>query len=164
MTCKSCGIRPAYNPASRASGRCAIYRDHCLDCARITHAARAYIPLDELLEQKPVKILRTLRRFRGWVDRADLYEALSLPEHRSEPQLVGAYHQMLTRLLRSRFVERSTAKANWGKYTAELCSYRITPAGLADLERRMRHAQIGVVASDAELVEPEPQLRRRRVA
>lgn len=165
--CKRCGVHPPYNPESKADGRGAIYREHCLACARTARAILIYVPFDELIEQKPVKVLRALRLFGdSWVERADLYEAMDLPSWSAEPKLLTNYHQAFTRLVKEGLIERRIAPHRWG-YQAKVslaCWYRITAAGLADLERRMRHAQIDQVATDAELDEPERPLHRRRRA
>lgn len=166
--CNRCGERPVHNATSKAGGgRGVAFRDFCALCARLEQAAPVYVPLDELLEQKPVKVLRALRNFRGsWVERADLYEAMGLPPWSSEPKLLELYHQVFRRLLVGGYIERRHEKHRWGYHRNFnlACWYRITAAGLLDLDRRMRAAQIDVVATEAELEAPDRPLRRRRAA
>lgn len=98
-----------------------------------------YTPLDEVLASPLVRLLRGLRRF-GWIEVGELFDVLGAPEDHHEPER-AALSKALSRAVAVGLIERMACRAfiatpgrpngrdhNW---------YRITAAGLAELERRL---------------------------
>lgn len=89
-----------------------------------------YNPLDETLEKTDVRILRALRHFDS-IEASDLWELLNVPRGR-EPGDDGErskFYSSMSRLAREGLVARSGLLGE--RY------YRITPAGRAELARRL---------------------------
>jgi len=106
-----------------------------------------YVPLDELLQVPAVRVLRALSRY-DWIERQDLYDALDLPPNRAAPQLLNTYHMAVSRSVRLGHIEARDCRFFRQFMTRD---FRITPAGRAWLAKRLRPAQIGVVASFNEM-------------
>lgn len=89
--------------------------------------AANYAPLDELLENKRVLLLRRLRRF-DWVIADDLSIAMDI--EKSE-----AVNKALSRLVQDGLVDRRGPCTN-------LFEYRINKRGLAELDRVLAKATL----------------------
>ncbi len=92
-----------------------------------------YTPLDELLDQPATRVLRGLRYF-DWVSSFDLFHALGAPDYQPDQRHTNternALSAALTRLVKMGFVER-------GNRQVDGYVHRITPAGRAELKRRL---------------------------
>lgn len=95
------------------------------------HLAR-YVPLDEILAKPPTRVLRALRWF-DWVSLGDLLLALDV----EDPSSIGyaAYQQAVSQLVKRGEIEQRRIDG-----VSRFCEYRITPSGLADLQRRYARA------------------------
>lgn len=128
------------------------------------------MPLDELLAEPIVRVLRVLSRFDEPLDQADLREVLDLPGRyygEDARRVCDAHNTAMRRLVTAGHIarfERRELDFEFGMRTYR--SYQITPAGRAELARRLRHAQLDKVATDDELAEvcDGPLDRRRRAA
>lgn len=86
---------------------------------------RRYTPLDETLAMPVTRLLRALRWF-DWTRPSDLYVVLELAEHEK-----SAYSAALSRMTKSGLVER-------GDHSTDGWAYRLSDAGRAELDRRLR--------------------------
>ncbi len=98
----------------------------------------AYTPLDELLEQPRVKILRTLVR-RGWIAQSVLFELMSVPpaDDDGSSKARDRYTQRLSVLRRAGYVDRREGESVGFIRDNE---YRITEAGRTWLDGYLRKA------------------------
>lgn len=165
--CRRCRRKPVHLPDCTNNGG-GLFRSHCLACARIVHAERHYIPFDELIAEPVVRVLRLLARFEHEVDQRDIREMLELPNryHSAEERRINDAHNTAVRRL---LVAGHIARREWRELDTYYAmrtrrSYVITAAGRQELGRRMKHAQLDAIATDAELAEvhDEPIDRRRR--
>lgn len=157
-TCDRCR-RPL--PPDRRQLGAIVQCPRCLaerrDAMRLARAGEriAYTPLDEIIQQPLVRILRALRWF-GCVEIGDLYLALNAEEYDHGAERL-ALAQALSRAVRAGFIEHRKARAFWsGRDRHSLNSYRITPAGRAELARRM--------TIDMEIADDEPATDERSQA
>jgi hypothetical protein len=110
----------------------------CRDRAYLTQMRRhgltiRYNPLDEILADPRVQILRALRRF-DWVECVDLFEAMGVS---LEPIERNRYSAVLSRLTRGAFAARREPTTSW-KPGRQFNLYRITQSGIDELARLMR--------------------------
>lgn len=88
-------------------------------------AERVYTPLDETLAMPVTRLLRALRWF-DWARSGDLYLALEVSDDER-----SNYSAALSRMAKSGLVER-------GDNSTDGWAYRLSGAGRAELDRRLR--------------------------
>lgn len=104
-------------------------------------AGASYFPLDEVLRQMPIMILRVLRRS-DWMRSNELADALGVPSSVEDRGEQNKYSVTLSRLYREGYVEAKTVRARPTKRSQskrnnglhEWKEYRITARGIARLE------------------------------
>lgn len=101
-----------------------------------------YMPIDELLEQPLVKMLRALRHF-GWIDILDLLDVLNVaPNDRVGVQSIERNNlsQAMVRAARTGLIERRPTRRHTQVRTSSgrnVYDVRITPRGRDWLARRL---------------------------
>ena len=102
--------------ATRGKTTCTPCRESGRERVQVFRGSIPYCPIDVVLEQPRVQILRVLRRF-DWVDVADLFEVIDIPTSDR-----NRWSQVLSTLVDKRSVERRSDR-----------HYRITETGRCEL-------------------------------
>lgn len=135
MTCAECERPVSPSHATLCIGH--AYQERSKEVQKSTDR---YRPIDEILNQPIVRVLRRLRWF-DWISLAELFDALDVEvlgtrNGRARSRERDRYSAALEYAVRSGLVERGGKRPR--------CVYRITGAGRTELRRRVNGYDLSV--------------------
>lgn len=100
---------------------------------------RRYRPLDQLLDNPRILVLRGLNRF-DWVEPADLFDAIGVAEHVGPER--NTFTKALSRAVQLGHVQRMTVPSMTGWNDTHLTLVRITSSGRRQLRLELATAEL----------------------